>query len=111
MKIGITLFGIFSVVCLTMPAVARDVSENPDRIPSIGVDLWKGQVAGIERSGDTNGGTVGISADYRRPVSNAITLHAFGETEGINNNLKYTSGYKVGVGLRVFIHQGAKGDK
>lgn len=89
---------------VTMPSSAFDTSRNPDQVPSIGLDLWKGQVAGLDRETvETNGGTVGANADFRLPVTNALSLHFFGESEGINNNLKYTDGYRMGLGMRVFI--------
>lgn len=87
------------------PAQAFDKSLNPDRVPSIGLDLWKGQIAGMDRqTSETNGGTVGGHADFRLPVSNALSVHFFGESEGVNNNMRYTEGYKIGVGMRVFLH-------
>lgn len=86
------------------PASAYDRRDNPDRVPSFGLDLWKGQVAGMDRATTQgNAGTVGGLFDYRHPISNALTLHAFAESEGINNNMAYTSGYRIGVGLRVFM--------
>ncbi len=89
---------------LTVSAHAWEKGKNPDRVPSIGVDLWKGQLAGMDRQqGQTNGGTVGFMADYRMPISNVVTIHAGGETESVNNNLKYTDGYRLTVGMRVYI--------
>jgi hypothetical protein len=92
------------LLLVAAPLHAFDVNKNPDRVPSFGLDLWKGQVAGLDRqTAETNGGTVGGLFDYRQPVTNALTVHAFAQSEGINNNLRYTDGYKIGVGLRVFL--------
>lgn len=97
--IAIALLG-----CAYVPARALDTYGNPDKVPSFGIDIWKGQAAGVdkEKSG-TNGGTVGGLLDFRAPVTSALSLHVFGESETINNNLRYTEGYRIGVGLRVFI--------
>lgn len=92
------------LVLVGNPARAYDTDKNPDKVPSFGLDLWKGQVIGMDRqTSETNGGTVGGVADFRLPVSNALTVHFFGESEGVNNNLKYTDGYKIGLGMRVFL--------
>jgi hypothetical protein len=81
-----------------------DTGKNPDRVPSFGLDLYKGQLTGIDRKlAETNGGTVGGAFDFRLPVSNALTVRAFAETEGVNNNLRYSDGYKIGVGMRIFL--------
>ena len=99
-----TLALLIGLLCVSGPAMAFDRSMNPDRVPSFGLDLWKGQVAGLDRKlVETNGGTVGGLFDYRHPVSNSLTLRAFAESEGVNNNLRYTDGYRVGIGLRVFL--------
>lgn len=97
-------FGLLLSVIAPAHAHAYDTSKNPDKVPSFGLDLWKGQVAGIDRKLDeTNGGTVGGHFDFRQPVTNGLTVHAFAESEGMNNNLRYTDGYKIGLGLRVFL--------
>jgi hypothetical protein len=87
-------------------AGAWDTRLNPDRYPSLGVDLIKGQQAGIARGGangfQTNGGLVGARADYRLPVSNAFTFHAAAESVGINNNMGYTDGYRLEFGGRIY---------
>lgn len=106
--IGCVVLGVGVGVALSViapiPVHAYETSRNPDRVPSFGLDLWKGQVAGMDRQEAlSNGGTVGGHFDFRAPVTNALTLHAFAESEGINNNLRYTDGYKIGVGLRVFL--------
>jgi hypothetical protein len=89
------------------PSFAWVKNDNPDRYPSIGVELAKGQVAGTPRKGVdgdvTNGGTVGFLGDFRFPATQNLTLHASLQTDGINNNLAYTEGYRLAVGLRVYI--------
>lgn len=103
-KPSIKLLSALLLLIVAGTAHAYDTSKNPDRVPSFGLDLWKGQVAGLDRqTAETNGGTVGGHFDFRQPISNALTVHAFAESEGINNNLRYSDGYKVGVGLRVFL--------
>lgn len=95
---------MFVLLLCAGPARAWDRQNNPDRFPSFGLDLWKGQVAGMDRATmQGNAGTVGGLFDYRHPVTNALTLHAFAESEGINNNLRYSDAYRIGVGLRVFV--------
>lgn len=85
-------------------AHAYDTSKNPDQVPSFGMDLWKGQTAGLDRTTvETNGGLVGGLLDFRAPISNAFSIHAFAEGTGINNNLRYTDGYKIGAGVRIFL--------
>lgn len=101
-RIAATLVVILALGGAT--AHAFETRENPDKVPSFGLDLWKGQLAGIDRElATTNGGTVGGLFDYRHPVTNALTLHAFVESEGVNNNLRYSDGYRVGFGMRVYL--------
>lgn len=99
------LFAIgLSLLCV--PAFAWNTDRNPDRVPSLGVDLIKGQQAGIARGGangfQTDGGLVGARVDYRLPMTNALTFHFAGESLGINNNMGYTDGYRLEVGGRFF---------
>lgn len=87
-------------------AGAWSTKDNPDRYPSLGFDLIKGQQAGIPKAGvngvQTNGGLVGAKVDYRLPVTSAFTFHAGAESVGINNNLGYTDGYRLEIGGRVY---------
>lgn len=92
------------LACAHVPARALDTYGNPDKVPSFGLDIWKGQVAGVDKQGSgTNGGTVGGLLDFRAPVTSTLSIHVFGETQSMNNNLRYTEGYRLGVGMRVFI--------
>jgi hypothetical protein len=90
------------------PAQAFDRSLNPDRYMSIGLDVSGGKLPGMLKTvpaGDpsTDGGFVRGLLDVRIPVSNALTIHAFGSSTGVNNNLQFSEGNEVGVGLRVYI--------
>jgi len=95
------------LLLLPLSVQAREYKENPDRYPSIGFEVAKGQVPGIPKAGvngeQTNGGTVGFLGDFRLPVSDALTLHTSIQSDGINNNLAFTEGYRLAVGLRVYI--------
>lgn len=102
MKIIITVAMLF--VASTAVCAARH--DNPDRYPSLGLDIIKAQAVGILRAGvngtQTNGGLTGFRADYRYPCTQSITLHTAGEALGINNNKDFTEGYRVELGLRVY---------
>ncbi len=99
--------GLLLSVIVPVDAHAWEKGGNPDRFPSIGVELAKGQVAGIPKAGingaQTNGGTVGFLGDFKFPVTQSLTLHTSFQTDGINNNLAYTDGYRLAVGLRVYL--------
>lgn len=87
---------------------ARERPLNPDRFPSIGLDVSTGKLAGIAKDHAagapyTDGGFVRGQLDLRLPISNALTLRAFGNSTGINNNLQFSDGTEVGVGLRFYI--------
>jgi hypothetical protein len=101
------LLVIVMVLVVAAPSWAWEKSSNPDRYPSIGIELAKGQVAGIPRKGVdgdvSNGGTVGFLGDFRFPATQSLTLHASLQSDGINNNLAYTEGYRLALGLRVYI--------
>lgn len=100
------------LLMLALPARAYDTKDNPDRYLSVGLDVSSGHLAGILKdtsklpadSPQTDGGFVKGALDVRVPISNAVTFHAFGSSTGINNNLQYSEGSEVGVGLRVYIH-------
>ncbi len=85
-----------------------EFANNPDRVPSLGIDLIKGQVAGLPRAGvngaQTDGGTVGFRADLRYPITQSITIHTMGENIGVNNNKDFTEGYQLEVGMRVYFN-------
>lgn len=92
------------VVGVAGVAGAYEKPGNPDRYMSFGIDIFKGQEAGMVRAdGGTNGGTTGGKLDIRLPISSNLTLSAFGENTGINNNKDFTEGYKIGIGLRVYV--------
>lgn len=95
---------------LLSPAIsfAFDKSQNPDRYTSVGLDVSTGKLAGMVKdtaagAPHTDGGFVKGLLDVRMPISNALTLHAFGSSTGINNNLQFSDGTEIGVGLRVFL--------
>lgn len=100
----------FIVLALLAAAAAHawEIERNPDRYPSIGLDLYKGQLAGLPRAGvagaQTTGGTVGGILDLRLPVTGSLTWHAFASSEGAANNKDFTDGYRVGMGFRVYMH-------
>lgn len=87
---------------------AFDRTENPDRYTSIGMDLSTGKLPGMlkkEVAGlpDTDGGFVKGLLDVRVPITNTLTMHVFGSSTGVNNNLEFSEGNEVGFGLRVYI--------
>jgi hypothetical protein len=87
---------------------AFDRSLNPDRYASVGLDISTGKLAGIQKdvaadAPHTDGGFVKGLLDLRVPISNALTVHAFGSSTGVNNNLQFSEGTEVGVGLRVYL--------
>ena len=97
--------GLTSVIfCVVVGnAFAWERPGNPDRYISFGLEVFKGQEAGILKAAETNGGTAGGKLDMRLPVNGNITLNFFGENTGINNNKDFTEGYKLGLGLRVYV--------
>lgn len=99
------IIGVVVAMFLAAPALAFDRSMNPDRYPSIGLDVSGGKLAGIPKAAvpHTDGGFTRGLLDVRVPISNALTVHAFGSATGINNNLDYTEGSEVGLGLRIYI--------
>jgi hypothetical protein len=50
----------------------------------------------------TDGGFVKGLVDFRLPISNAVTMHAFGSSTGVNNNMQFSEGHEVGLGMRVY---------
>lgn len=98
-----------SVVCMVAAhAGAWEFQKNPDRYPSFGIETSAGKLAGIPRATPegaphTDGGFVQGKVDLRLPVSSYITLNLVGESTGINNNLQFSEGHRVGFGLRVYI--------
>lgn len=95
------------LILLTSPALAWEKRLNPDRFPSIGLELGKGQEPGIPRAGingnQTNAGTFDFIGDFKFPVTDAFTMHASFQNIGINNNLSYTEGYRIAVGARIYL--------
>lgn len=111
-KRGSTMKALIVTVLVAMgigQALAFDRSQNPDRYMSVGLDVSSGKLAGMLKTvpaGEpaTDGGFVKGLLDLRVPVSNALTVHAFGSATGVNNNLQYSEGSEVGLGFRVYIH-------
>lgn len=113
--------GLIALI-LSAAAVANawEIEKNPDRYPSIGLDVSSGRLAGLPKGGtpigSLIGNTAGISSsantdgkfvagqlDVRLPVSSALTVHAFGSSTSVNNNLQFTDGHSFGAGLRVYL--------
>lgn len=87
---------------------AFDRTQNPDRYASVGLDVSTGKLAGIQKdvaagAPHTDGGFVKGLLDIRVPISNAVTVHAFGSSTGVNNNMQFSEGTEVGLGLRVYL--------
>jgi hypothetical protein len=102
--IAVVVLGILAV-----PAQAFDKTQNPDRYTSVGLDVSRGNLPGLLKDTEpgaphTDGGFVKGALDVRYPLSNAVTLHAFGSSTGVNNNLQFSEGTEIGVGLRVYLH-------
>ena len=98
---------IFSLVA--SPVWGFDTSRNPDQWMSIGMDVSGGHLAGMMKdvapdTPHTDGGFIKGLLDVRIPMTNTVTLHAFGSSTGINNNLQFSEGHELGVGLRVYLH-------
>ncbi len=96
------------MLLLLTASVARayDTGSNPDQFPSLGMDVIRAQAPGILRAGvdgkQTSGALVGFKADMRYPLTNIVTLHAAGESLGIDNNQSFTDSYRMEFGLRVY---------
>lgn len=89
-------------------AGAWEFPKNPDRFPSFGLETSAGKLAGIPKATPTgaphtDGGFVQGKVDLRLPVSSYITVNLLGESTGINNNLEFSEGHRVGLGVRVYI--------
>lgn len=96
------------LILAVLPAHAFDRSNNPDKFTSIGLDVSSGKLAGIQKdtaagAPHTDGGFVKGLLDVRVPITNALSMHAFGSSTGVNNNLQFSEGTEIGVGLRVFL--------
>lgn len=105
----ILLMTVAVLVLMSWPSQAFDRSLNPDRYPSIGLDVSGGKLAGMQKvvahgAPDTDGGFMKGAVDFKLPISNALTVRAFGSSTGINNNKEFTEGNEVGVGFRIYIH-------
>lgn len=97
-----------SLLAMCVKAWSFDISKNPDRYASVGLDVSSGHLAGINTTtvGDephTDGGYVKGLLDLRVPISNAVTVHAFGSSTSINNNRQFSDGNEFGMGLRVYL--------
>lgn len=114
-----TLFVVSTLLLLAGTAFGWEVPQNPDRYMSIGLDLSAGKQAGLYKSDQitlrsatqqlaatvphSNASFVKGALDFRFPLTSALTLHAFGSSTGINNNLEFSNGHEIGLGVRVFI--------
>lgn len=99
---------VASILLVSSSVFALDRSLNPDKYPSIGLDVSGGKLAGILKdvpagAPATDGGFVKGLLDLRMPISNAVTLHGFASSTGLNNNKQFSEGSEVGFGLRVYI--------
>ncbi len=93
------------VMMLTSNVFAYDTSKNPDQMPSVGIDLSKGKLPGIERAdGRFTGGVIEWSVDYRHPVTNYLTLTGYARLTAVDNNLQFSNGNRVGVNARIYFH-------
>ena len=59
---------LFAVLLLASPLFAYEQPGNPDRYISIGVEGFKGQEAGVLRSGNTTAGTSGGKVEQSRKI-------------------------------------------
>lgn len=96
------------VTIMTRQSFAWEFRSNPDRYPSFGLEASEGKLAGIQKdtpSGapHTDGGFIDGKLDIRLPISDYITVNAFGESTGINNNLQFSEGNRIGIGVRVYV--------
>lgn len=101
------LSAVALVVVLASAGNAFERRYNPDRFPSLGMDLSKGKLAGMLKdtaagAPHTDGGFVKFDLDYKYPLNDVITLRAFGALTGINNNLQFSEGNQMGVGMRIY---------
>jgi len=98
----------FALILCASSAFAWSTKENPDQYPSIGLDISSGKIAGVVKDNalglpQTDGGFVKGLLDIRVPMTNTVTVHAFGSSTGINNNKQYSEGSEVGLGLRIYL--------
>lgn len=100
-------FVIFMLL-LSTSGYAWEFEKNPDRYPSFGIEAASGHLAGTLKDTQpgaphTDGGYVQGKLDIRLPISSMITVNFFGEQTGINNNLQFSDGSRVGIGVRVYV--------
>jgi hypothetical protein len=95
-----------TLLFLSSSVYAGSANLNPEEFPSIQLDAVKTQIAGMPKDGvgeyRTDGKTLGAKMDLRIPLSKSITWHGMAEAEGINNNLRYTDGYRLETGFRFY---------
>lgn len=96
------------LLAVAQPCVAFDHYGNPDHYPSIGLDVSSGKLPGMLTTlapgqPATNGGFVKGLLDLRYPLTDVVTVHAFGSSTGVNNNLQFSGGNEVGIGLRIYL--------
>ena len=95
---------LLAVILLSVNAFAYDTSKNPDVMPSIGIDISKGKLPGVERAdGRFTGGVLVWLIDYRVPVTNYLTFTGYGELSAVDNNLQFSNGSRVGVNMRIYL--------
>lgn len=101
--------GLIALI-LSTAAVANawEIQKNPDRYPSFGIEASTGKLAGIQKdvpagAPHTDGGFVQGRLDVRLPISSNVTVNLVGENTGVNNNLQFSEGNRVGLGVRVYI--------
>ncbi|HMX95117.1 MAG TPA: hypothetical protein PKC50_07725 [Elusimicrobiota bacterium] len=119
----VAIAGIFlGFTMMALTANAQEYSGNPDRLPSIGINLGGGAQTGDSRA--FNSGTSAIqdveqsygelSLDVRLPVSDRVTLSgAIGfigssfeatETSQLLGQKTETNGVEFNIGVRFYIH-------
>lgn len=105
----VTIWAVASTLMLFMcNAQAYEIDGNPDRYLSVGLDISAGKLPGMLKDAPasyphTDGGFVKGMLDIRMPVCGSLTVHAFGSSTGINNNLQFSEGNEIGLGLRVYV--------
>ena len=108
---GMKLAMVLALLQVASLGWASDHSQNPDRFMSIGIDGSAGKTPNIFKNGhyftpriteNTDLFTKG-AIDLRLPVTNSVTLHAFGSATDLNNRFKFKDGHEIGAGVRIYI--------
>lgn len=99
---------IVLIVSVASVANAWEFQKNPDRFPSFGLETSTGKLAGMAKdvpagAPRTDGGFVQGRLDLRLPISSCITVNLSGEHTGVNNNLQFSEGHRLALGVRVYI--------